>query len=280
MSQNENGQIAASIFGSIASAIISNNERQNRREDFERNVRGNVYGHYNYGYNNRSYDRPIYREHYQPVAQIIPQIIQASVSRDCYGNGNYSDYVRDQYRDNRSRYENCPRQIPNWNCGSTYPTYPTPSNYPAIPYPTSSYPTSSNYPSVYAIGNGMPNGEVEIAGRRITIAQNGTIDSYNNSGVKQRSFSVQGFGGFTPTEQAALRSGQPVEIDLGDDRRGKIKFYANANKTGIEAIEMRYGNQYSFVSNISGLNGGGLNVPNSQDQYNPNQNNPNQSNVV
>jgi hypothetical protein len=235
---------------------------------------------------NDSYNRPnIYNTVYSSPVIYPHQVIQDSIARDCWGNGKY-DYSNRQrgyghgYGHNHNRqWNNLPHQIPNWNnCGivaSTYPsTYPAPSSYPYNTYPT------SNMSSVYAIGNGMPNGEVEIAGRRITIAQNGTIDSYNNSGVKQRSFSVQGFGGFTPAEQAALRSGQPVEIDLGDDRRGKIKFYANANKTGIDAIEMRNGNQYSFVSNISGLNGGGLNVPNSQDQYNPNQNNPNQGNAA
>jgi hypothetical protein len=268
MSQNENGRIAASIFGSIASVIISNNERQNR-EAFERNV----YGHGNYGYHNRGHDRPvypIYRERYQPIEQII----QASISRDCWGNGDYGSRVRDQYRENRRRYESCPRQIPNWNCGSTYPTYPTVSTYPTSTYP------SSNYPGVYATGNGLPQGRVQIAGRDIEISQNGTIDSYNNYGEKLRSFSVQGFGGFTPTEQNMLRSGQPIELKLGDDSRGIIKFYPNANRTGIEAIEMKNGNQYAFVNNVSGTSGGGLIIPNSQDQYNPNQINQNQSTNV
>jgi hypothetical protein len=279
MSQNENGRIAASIFGSIASVIISNNERQNHREEFARNV----YDHGNYGYHNRGHDRPvypIYRERYQPIEQII----QASISRDCWGNGDYGSRVRDQYRNNSDSYRNCPRHIPNWgnrdwNRGSCLPTTqnnPYPYPYPTTTYPTTTYPTSQYNRGVIAYGNGRPQGSVQIAGRELKIDQNGMIESFDSYGMKLRSFSVQGFNGFTLAEQNRLRSGQTVELPLGDDSKGVITFYPSADRSRIEGLEMRNGNQYSYTGNISGARPGGLAIPNSQDEFNPYQTNPNQ----
>jgi hypothetical protein len=255
------GDSTAIINGifNVASTILASNNDQQNRDAFARNIY-NHGGHHG-GYHNRGHHRPsTYNTVYNPPAvyttPIIQAVIQDSYARDCWGKGGYEPMRhRDHgYHHNRN-WRNLPCNIPNYgNYGSVIQNYPAPT-----------YPVATNYSSVMATGNGQRNGVVEIAGRRIEISQNGTIDSLNRYGQKIRSFTVQGFGGF---------------MRLGDDSNGKITFYPSSDRTQVDAIDMKYGNQIARVENISGKNGQGLVIPNSQDEYNPYQNNQNQGNVV